>query len=561
MKRAARFDNSDVKKTLNEVDTTTTRTVSKTPRRAVQFMKNYNNKSVTENVAIAYKTTTHPLLDMNFKVSSFRDWKEEDIVKLFVAAYYEDRIHAVKWLFFVRDVLEGLGERRTFRVCLKYLIHSHQDVATAIIPLLPEYGRYDDLMVYVDSPLCRQVCVFMKKQLNKDLAAMKAGLPVSLLAKWLPSNNTSSKEARRLARIITKNFDMTEREYRKTLSSLRRYLDVVEVKISASEWSEVNYESLPAKANMKYDGAFEKHDKERRQEYLLDAFLGDSKLNVNGLAPYEIVHRITKGNYLYGSCGFKDNLLAEALWKHVRENGFANEWGLDDCIVVADGSGSMYSHVTGNTSVQAIEVCNALAIYFAEQLKGVFQDQAITFSENPQFVDLSKGTSLKERLEIMYAHNEVASTNVEAVFDMLLDMAVSNQVPTEEMPKQVLIISDMEFNQASSFSYYDRELASYVHKSSFDQALFDMIEQRYHDAGYTIPRLIFWNVCGRSHTIPKVEGDNGICLLSGFSQNAMKVAAHKEVKDPYECLLKTLDSPRYDKVQQALEELQILNAQ
>lgn len=560
MKRSARFDNDDVKKALNEVDTATTRPVSPSPSKAVHFMKNYNNKSVTENGAIAYKTTTHPLLDMNFMVSSFRDWNEEDIVKLFVTAYYEDRVHAVKWLFYLRDVLEGLGERRTFRVCLSYLVHSHQEVALAIMSLIPEYGRYDDLMVYVDSPLCRQVCVFMKRQLNKDIANMKAGLPISLLAKWLPSNNTSSKKARRLARIITKYFSMTEREYRKTLSELRRYLDVVEVKISASEWPEVNYETLPAKANMKYEEAFEKHDEERRQKYLLDAFMGDGKLNVNGLAPHELVHRLMERR----NRGFlKDDLLVEALWMHVRDNGFANEWGLEDCIVVADGSGSMYSHVSGSTNIRAIEVCNALAIYFAEQLKGVFHDMAITFSENPQFVDLSKGTSLKERLDIMFSHNEVANTNVEAVFDMLLDMAVSKQVPPEQMPKQVLIISDMEFDEATNKRLYnwipgkgyDKE------RSPFTQALFDVIEQRYHEAGYVIPRLIFWNVCGRSNTIPKVEGDSGICLLSGFSQNAIKVAAHREVKDPFECLLKTLDAPRYDKVQRALDELQLPNAQ
>lgn len=546
MKRAVRFDNEEVKKAMNNVDLSEVR--------AFRFMKQYNNRAVTENGAVVYRTTTHPLLDMNFKVSSFRNWKEADITQLFVKAYYEDSVHAVKWLFFLRDVLEGMGERRTFRTCLKYLIVSHPQVALAIMPLIPEYGRYDDLLVYVDSPLCRQVCIFLKQQLNRDLLAMREGLPISLLAKWLPSNNTSSKESRRLAHIIAKKFGMSEREYRKTLSALRKYLDVVEVKISASDWSVVDYEALPSKANLKYDQAFAKHDRERRTEYLLNAFLGESRLNVNGLAPHEIVHQL-RGTSGYWGYSLKDNLLAEALWKQITENGYANEWGLDDCIVVADGSGSMYTNVTGSTSIQAIEVCHALAIYFAQQLQGVFHNKAITFSQSPQFIDLDQGNSLKERLEIMRTHCEVANTNIEAVFDMLLAMAVSKQVPADQMPKQVLIISDMEFDSATGRGYHWCGNGLQLNKSAFDDTLFGSIEQRYVEAGYSMPRLIFWNVCGRSDAIPKVEGDNGICLLSGFSQNAMKVASHRDVKDPYESLIKTLDSTRYDKVQQVLDNL------
>lgn len=544
MKRAARFDNEEIKKAIAQVDTTTTR--------PIRFMKNYNNRSVTENGATGYKTTLHPLLDMNFKVSSLRNRGEAEIIENFIKAYYDDRIHSVKWLFFLRDILEGMGERRSFRICLKYLIFSHPDVALAVMPLVPEYGRYDDLLVYVDSPLCRNVCKLLKRQLQEDLKAMEEKKAVSLLAKWLPSNNTSSKEARRLARILAKNFGMSEREYRKTLSALRRYSEVVEIKLSASKWAEVDYEKVPAKANLKYDQAFAKHDRERRADYLRNAFLGNNKINSQGLMPHEIVHKLlTKPNGLW--CGLQDNLLAEVMWNQMTEQGFSNEWGLEDCIVVADGSGSMLSTVSGNTSITAIEICNALAIYFANQLQGPFHNKAITFSEHPVFIDLDKGHTLKEKMEIMFSHNEVASTNIEAVFDMLLDMAVSHEVPAEEMPKQLLIISDMEFNEATHPSVWQCQMYGKSSRAPFSQRLFDIIEQRYQEAGYQIPRLIFWNVCGRTDTIPKVEGENGICLLSGFSQNVMKVASHRDVKDPYECLLKTLDSPRYDKVEEALK--------
>lgn len=507
------------------------------------FAKEYDNVSFTENGAAGKATTKSALLDMNFMVSSLRDRAEAFIVESFVKAYYEDRRYAVKWLFFVRDILEGLGERRTFRVCLKYMAKSHPAEAKAIMKLIPEYGRYDDLLTLVDTELSDEVCAFLYEQLQQDVKACEAGEQISLLAKWLPSCNTSSSESRRLASIIRKKFGMTEKEYRKTLAMLRRYSNVVEVQISANEWDQVDYERVPAKAGMKYESAFTKHDLEGRIAYFEKVIAGDAKLNSNGLMPYEIAGRVCKVDGWYHE--FQDDLLAELLWDKIVKEGFDNNWGFDDCIVVADGSGSMFSHVSGDNHLHAIEVCNALAIYFAQQLQGVFHDKVITFSEHPQYIDLSKAKSLKEKLEIMYAYNEIANTNIEAVFDMLLAMAVSNQVPADQIPKQVLIISDMEFDAATGGGRHSNH--------AFTEDLFEQIAARYEEAGYQIPRLIFWNVCGRTDTIPAVEGDQGICLLSGFAVNAMKVATHRDVVDPYEALLKTLDAPRYDVVDAALD--------
>ena len=195
----------------------------------------------------------------------------------------------------------------------------------------------------------------------------------------------------------------------------------------------------------------------------------------------------------------------------------------------------------------AIEICNALAIYFAEQLKGVFHNKAITFSERPQFIDLKENTSLKDKLEIMFSHCEVANTNIEAVFDLILEMAKSKEVPREELPKQVLVISDMEFDAATAPGYYN----SRGWKRA-DETLFAQIAKKYEDAEYKMPRLIFWNVCGRTNTIPKVGNEEGLCLLSGFSQNAMKIAVDKTRKDPYEALIKVLDSPRYQPIEDAI---------
>ena len=165
-------------------------------------MNRYLNHSVTENGAVGFRTTTYPLVDLNFMVSSLRNCEEKIVVKEFIKAYYESPKYAVKWLFFARDILYGMGERRTFRICMKYLAESHIAIARAVMHLIPEYGRYDDLLVFLDTDLCDEVCQFLKIQLDSDLAAMQAKKPISLLAKWLPSANTSSKETRRKAQIL-----------------------------------------------------------------------------------------------------------------------------------------------------------------------------------------------------------------------------------------------------------------------------------------------------------------------------------------------------------------------
>jgi len=545
MQRAVRFDNKDIQKEIDSVDITRAH--------AVHFLKTYNNKSVTENGAVGYKTTTHPLLDLNFKVSSLRARDEEYITAEFIKAFMEDRIHAVKWLFFLRDIWKGLGERRTFRVCLNYLAVSQPQIALAVMKLVPEYGRYDDLLVYLDTPLRKEVCKFIKAQLEADEQAMQEGKSISLLAKWLPSVNTSSKISREQAAVLVKGMGYSAKEYRKLLAKLRAYSNVLETKLSAREWETVDYEAVPAKANLLYENAFYKHDKERRVEYLKKVLMGEGKLNATGLMPYEIVHKIIGDRAGYFFRPLKENVLAELMWEVITKQGFQNDWGLQDCIVVADGSGSMYSRVSGGSSITAIEVCNSLAIYFAEQLQGVFRNKAITFSRTPQFIDLEKGKSLKDKLEIMLAHNEVANTNIKAVFNMLLDMAVSNQVPQEQLPKQVLVLSDMEFDSATGREY-DWRTGEWV-GSPVTKALFEQIAEEYKAAGYTMPRLIFWNLCGRSDTLPMVDNESGLCLLSGFSQNAAKVATQKEIKDPYECLLQVLDAPRYHRVEEALRSI------
>lgn len=545
--RAVRYDNGDMEKEIAGFDISGSHPVharkgSFQPQ-ALSFARRYGDRVRTENGGLGHRTTGHELLDLHFQVSSLRGRNEEYIENHFVRAFYEERQYAVKWLFYLRDIAQGLGERRSFRVCMRYLAKSQPEIAREVMELIPRYGRYDDLMLYLDTPLQEEMGALVARQLKADREAMEAGRPVSLLAKWLPGINTSSSVTRAMAVRMARMLGMDRREYRRTLSALRAYMDVTEVKMTAGQWGQVEYEKVPAKANLRYDAAFARHDRARREDYLRRVYLEEGKLNIGGIMPYEIVHKIYCGsNSWCWNASLQENLLAELMWQKLLREGFKNEWGLEDCIVVADGSGSMYSPVDGSGLVSAIEVCHSLAIYFAAQLQGIFHDTAISFSETPRLIDLSRGRTLKERLEIMRAYDEVANTNIQAVFRLLLDMAVSGEVPPEQIPGQVLVISDMEFDAAIGERY----------GQTFNRTVFESIAEEYARAGYPMPRLIFWNVCGRRDAIPAVTGEQGVCLLSGFSQNAIREASHRETKDPWESLRRTLDGPRYAPVEEAL---------
>ena len=362
---------------------------------------------------------------------------------------------------------------------------------------------------------------------------------ISLLAKWMCSENASSEKTRKYAKILREGLGLSSREYRKMLSEMRKYLDVVETKMSAKNWSEIKYEAVPSRANLIYNNAFLRNDEERRRDYLSKLEKGETKINASVLYPHDIVHKYSKGGWGRG-IKTKDATI-EALWKVLPDtvNGCGNT------IVVADGSGSMTTTIGGNTGVTALEVANALAIYFAEHSSGEFKDKYITFSERPQLVDFSKVKSLHDKLQIALAHDEVTNTNIEKVFDLILTTAINNNMNQEDMPKNILIISDMEFDSATSV--YSR--SSYNRPS---KRLFDVIAQKYAAHGYKIPRLVFWNVNSRTGTIPVKENDMGVALVSGFSVNIVKMVMSGKT-DPFECLLETLNSERYAPVEKALK--------
>lgn len=498
-----------------------------------------NEKVLTENGAVAWHTTGKKLLDLNFAVASLRGASEQQIINKFMDAYYEDKVTAIKWLFYCRDARQGIGERRLFRIVVKHLATEKPEIVKSVMRLVSEYGRYDDLWCLLDTGLKDDLIVHIREQLAADAQAMKNKESISLCSKWAPSENASSAETKRLAKIIRNGLGMSSKEYRKMLSKMRNYIDVVERKMSAKQWGDIDYEAVPSRANLIYNGAFLRNDEDRRRAYLGALEKGEAKINASVLFPHDLVH-----SYAYSRSVDKG---IEAMWKALPDT----VQGCGNTIVVADGSGSMQCTVGGNTGVTALEVANALAIYFAERSSGEFKDKYITFSSRPQLVDFSGASTLREKIAIARRHNEVANTNIEATFDLILQTAINHNMAQSDMPANVLVISDMEFDScatmgpATSSSWYSSR------GSRPTATLFETIANKYAAHGYQLPRLVFWNCNSRTGAIPVKQNDLGVALVSGFSVNVAKMVMSGKL-DPYECLLEQLNSERYRAVEEAI---------
>lgn len=501
-------------------------------------LDNEYNISITENGAVGFRTTGKALLDLNFAVASMRNASEREIISKYEAAYRENKLLALKWLFFVRDIRGGLGERRLFRVIAEHLAQTHPEVIIPVIELISEYGRYDDLWCLLDTPAAENIYRMIDIQLKTDWLNMIAKKPTSLLAKWMPSINASSAKTKAHARKMCKALHMTKGDYRKALSSLRRHLNIVETKMSQREWSAIEYEKVPSRANLIYNNAFLRNDADRRKKYLAALEKGEVNINAGTLFPHDIVHKYCNNCYSVK----ETNATLEQLWKALPDT----VQGCNNTIVVADGSGSMDSSVDPRSGLTALEVANALAIYFAERSSGQFKDKYITFSNHPQYVAFPKRSNLRDKILEAREHCEVANTNIEAVFDLILHTAIANSMRQEDLPQNILIISDMEFDSCVTANGGGRYTAVRPTKK-----LFEVFAERYAAAGYKLPRLVFWNVCSRTGTIPIKENALGVALVSGFSPNVAKMVMSGKL-DPYECLLETLNSERYAPVEKAL---------
>ena len=514
----------------------------------MNFMKSIENeinnkKTFTENGAIAYETAGKSLLDFLFATTALRKESPENILKEITKVYFEDPLIANKFFFWERDCREGNGERKIFRTYLMWLAENKPEVCKAVISLVPEYGRWDDLWCLLDTSLRDDVCALAERQIENDIECVERGIPASLAAKWFPSCNTSSKETRHYAEIIRDYLCLTPRQYRKTLARLREYLDVTEVKISGNRWDEVDYAKVPSQANIKYTDAFMRHDEERRKEYLESLKRGETKINAKVLAPHEIVAKYARQGYSMEVKKYDEAL--EQLWKALPVKS------LDNTLVVRDGSGSM----TGGygAKVRPLDVATALAIYMSDHNHGIWKDKFITFSANPKFINLSGCSSLRDKLVKTYHEDDCSNTDIEKTMMLILDTAIKNHCSQEDMPKNVVITSDMQFDCGTR--QYIRNYSMYGSYKEVNKSLFDDIADAYREAGYKLPRIIFWNLSGNvNKTVPMQQNELGVVLMSGFSVQLLDMVMSGET-DPYKVILETLNSKRYDAVEEAVKNL------
>ena len=504
-----------------------------------------DNVSVTENGAVGYKTTGKELTDLFFKISSLRNENDADVRKEFKVLFESNEPYALKLLAYIRDIRgNGLGERRTFRLALEELLNHNFEgkdefFVKMIVEFIPEFGRYDDMFVFMNTKYEKIVVDFIRAQLTQDLAYRKEGKPITLLAKWMPSINTSNKETVKLARKLANALNLSQRDYRKTLSDLRAYNNIVERQMCAKEWDEIDYNKVPSRANVKYNDAFLRNDEQRRRDYLAALRIGvdkdgnEVKINSSVNFPHDILHMYKGERVSYWEMKIKPyDEAIEQLWKNLKQMD-----GLKNTIVVRDDSGSMLSTI-GNTNISAYEVATALGIYCAQHNSDAYRNKIISFSETPRYLDFSKYVSLYDIYNYLNEHSEVANTNIEGVFDLVLRTAVENNLKPEELPEQILILSDMEFDSCARDSHDRRGLTP---------TLFGHISDKYAQYGYKLPKLVFWNINSRTNTIPVKNNELGVILVSGFSQGVLTMINEGDL-NPYDAIVKQLDKARYEDI-------------
>ena len=499
-----------------------------------QAMYREGTHKLTENGAFAYDSTAQgALLDLFSQVGALRPRTETEIASKFAAAFREDALLATKMMFYTGDIREGgLGERRTFRVCLRWLAENRPDIVNKNMTLIPFFNRFDTLFTLVGTDCEKAMWELVAKTLTEDVKAMKAStdrkhVPCSLLAKWMPSENTSSAKTRALANKAIKALKLTPRTYRRMLSALRKHIGVTECKMSAGEWTSIEYAKVPSYAMHNYGSAFAKHDYERFDAYLKSVSKGETKINSSVLFPYDLVEKYL-GYHGYGCIragdtyvAGKEDAVVEAQWRAL-PNYLTKPV---NAIVMADVSASM----SGRPMATSI----GLAIYLAQHNVGAYRNMYLTFTDNPHFINIPDGASLLECVQKVASAGVGYSTNLEAAFNKILDTAVFYKIPKNQMPKTLVVISDMEIDH-------------YMRPGRHWDFL-KVMEARFNAKGYALPKIVMWNVNARKDTV--LSQDEHTIFISGQSASSFKTLCQNlDGVTAYELMLQVLNGPAYAKV-------------
>ena len=503
-------------------------------------MKQVNNFAVTENGALTHFTTMNGLLDLFAMGAAYRTRSDEDVIVLFKKAFDEDPVYALKCLFYIRDVRGGQGERRFFRVATKYLASYDTDTMRRNLIHVPEFGRWDDLFVFIGTPLETDALNIVKHQLALDVQCKTP----SLLGKWMPSENTSSQKTRKTAAKVRKFIGMTPKQYRKTLSVLRARINVLERLMSEGRWDEIEFDKIPSKAGLKYKNAFARHDIERMKRnpevksYADFAKDTTTKVNAKDLYPYEVVAKATEVmgcSYSYwGSRSAKgmdstDRLMVNKYWENLADYFNGKTF---NGLAVVDTSGSM----RGSEASAPINVAISLGMYCAERAKGPFAGHYVSFSSRPQLIEV-EGADFCDKVARIWRTNLCENTNIEATFDMLLNTAIANGCSQDDLPQNILILSDMEFDAGTGHGW------GYGRQSWNPQTLMESIRDKWARHGYRLPHLIYWNLQARQDNIPEKLGCGLVSYVSGMSPSIFETILSG--KSGYDLMMEVLNKDRY----------------
>ena len=489
----------------------------------LEELRKEENRTYTENGALTNRSTNSYCLDLFATIGALRNAEDNEIISRFIKAYTEDNNMAMKILFFARDIRGGLGERRVFRSIFKWLSLHEAESVRKNITNVPEYGRFDDLLSLLDGPCEKDMLSFIKEQLEKDLSALKTGESVSLLAKWLPSVNTSNKDTVKMAKKLAKALGFSDAEYRKVLVSLRAEIKLMENYLREKDYS-FSYEKQPSKALYKYRLAFLRNDRERYSAFLDKAESNPSVMNTGTLTPYDIAASIIHKNIVEAEITEEECRSMDVTWK-----ALPDYTGAENALAVVDGSGSMYCN--WGSGYMPAAVAQSLGIYFAEHNKGCFHNHFITFSENPRLVEV-QGRDIVDKLTYCMSFNECANTDLQRTFDLILKTAIQNKAKQEELPEKLYIISDMEFDYCANHA---------------EMTNFECVKKKFAKYGYKLPQIVFWNVESRNPQQSVTKNEQGVALVSGASPQIFSMLS-EGILDPYSFMLKILFAKRYERI-------------
>ncbi len=471
-----------------------------------------NNITRTTNGAVAYKKTNNYVLDLFGKAGVMRNNSKEEIESLIINAMKEDKEQTVKLLFYFGDIREGMGERRFFQIAINLLGRKYTDIMKENIELIPFYNRWDSIYALVGTSLEVEVFDFASRQLKEDLESEKP----SLLAKWLCTTNDSSEEGRNLAFSTYKYFGYKSTiKYNQAVRTVRKKLNLIESKLTDKDYESIEMKEIPTKAQKVYSEALQRHIPEKFTEYYEALSNGTIERETKTLYPYEIIN-------------IQSSEQKDALWKALPDFLAGNN---ENILPIIDTSGSMGSRISDNSKYTCLDVAIGLGIYLAERNNGYFKDFWVNFSSAPQFYTL-KGNNLSGRIANLDYRSWMSSTNIEAVYNMLLNKVVLNSISNEEMPTKIFIVSDMQFNCVQNYN----------------SSVIDDIDRKYRKAGYKRPTIVFWQVNGVSGNVPITVDTHNTMLVSGFSQNLLPYVLGDKEWTPMEPIINIVESERYKPV-------------